>query len=348
MSSTTPEELGKAKLKATHGNMRVGDPVWIRNPDAKSEDIYLPAKLHSIATGTTVKIDTGKTKLEIPIDEIMPANNDTGKEDICTLLHLNEPSILDNVQSRFAKAEVYTWTSTILIAMNPFQARPELYTGEMQQKFSKLSPSSAPAHIYATVEKAFRGIQLTKYRPQALIISGTLRTCAAPPPHPPCRCTRSRIIRMPLGELPLSVLVRLSPLLPVCGPFCTPPGRPRHSPYVARCRRSMRWPVLRRNSLLWTSSRVLFSGESGAGKTFTNRLALSYLRYRAETNTGEVNKASETVAMVMSESNPIFEAFGNAKTVPAHSRTARAPHVPLGPAPGPLPATLYTHLSGPQ
>ena len=52
-----------------------------------------------------------------------------------------------------------------------------------------------------------------------------------------------------------------------------------------------------------------------AGKTFTNRLAMDYIRARSEGSMGaERNLAGEAVAEVLSYSNPILEAMGNAKT----------------------------------
>ncbi|XVF29233.1 hypothetical protein REPUB_Repub15cG0103400 [Reevesia pubescens] len=60
------------------------------------------------------------------------------------------------------------------------------------------------------------------------------------------------------------------------------------------------------------SQSILVSGESGAGKTETTKMLMRYLAYMG----GRANKAEErSVEQKVLESNPILEAFGNAKTV---------------------------------
>lgn len=56
------------------------------------------------------------------------------------------------------------------------------------------------------------------------------------------------------------------------------------------------------------SSSVIICGESGAGKTETTKLILSYLSRVASRTQGDA------VAQRIMESNPVMEAFGNAKT----------------------------------
>ncbi|XVE81493.1 hypothetical protein DITRI_Ditri15bG0068800 [Diplodiscus trichospermus] len=60
------------------------------------------------------------------------------------------------------------------------------------------------------------------------------------------------------------------------------------------------------------SQSILVSGESGAGKTESTKMLMCYLAYMG----GRANKSEErSVEQKVLESNPVLEAFGNAKTV---------------------------------
>ncbi|TVU11936.1 hypothetical protein EJB05_45547 [Eragrostis curvula] len=59
------------------------------------------------------------------------------------------------------------------------------------------------------------------------------------------------------------------------------------------------------------SNAILVSGESGAGKTETTKMLMRYLAYLG----GRVATEGRTVEQQVLESNPVLEAFGNAKTV---------------------------------
>ncbi|KAF8394312.1 hypothetical protein HHK36_020519 [Tetracentron sinense] len=59
------------------------------------------------------------------------------------------------------------------------------------------------------------------------------------------------------------------------------------------------------------SNSILVSGESGAGKTETTKMIMRYLAYLG----GRVATEGRTVEQQVLESNPVLEAFGNAKTV---------------------------------
>ncbi|KAK9684902.1 hypothetical protein RND81_10G241200 [Saponaria officinalis] len=59
------------------------------------------------------------------------------------------------------------------------------------------------------------------------------------------------------------------------------------------------------------SNAILVSGESGAGKTETTKMLMRYLAYLG----GRTGTEGRTVEQQVLESNPVLEAFGNAKTV---------------------------------
>lgn len=63
-----------------------------------------------------------------------------------------------------------------------------------------------------------------------------------------------------------------------------------------------------------TSQSIIVSGESGAGKTVAAKLILEYIA--AVSVSGLV---TENIKRIIVESNPVLEAFGNAKTLKNHN-----------------------------
>ena len=62
-------------------------------------------------------------------------------QDMTTLAYLNEPGVLDNLKARYVVDDIYTYTGSILIAVNPFARLPHLYgTHMMEQYRGELSP----------------------------------------------------------------------------------------------------------------------------------------------------------------------------------------------------------------
>lgn len=59
---------------------------------------------------------------------------------------------------------------------------------------------------------------------------------------------------------------------------------------------------------------ILISGESGAGKTESAKMVMQYLAHRSGSSFGDPTVAAAPIEQQILESNPLLEAFGNAKT----------------------------------
>lgn len=95
-------------------------------------------------------------------------NNDAAEVDnLVTLNHLNEPSILYCLEYRFNQDLIYTFTGPFLIAMNPFK-QLEIYSQQvfdMYQHFGLMKSQGTtdqmrmkplPPHVYSIADKAYR------------------------------------------------------------------------------------------------------------------------------------------------------------------------------------------------
>ncbi|KAL8112317.1 hypothetical protein AgCh_019861, partial [Apium graveolens] len=205
----------------TAGNFLVGAHVWVEDPTA----VWIDGQVTKVkGQEIEVKTSNGETVVAnkssiYPKDEDAPA---VGVDDMTKLSYLHEPGVLQNLATRYQHNEIYTYTGSILIAINPFQKLNHLYDGYMMEQYKGAPFGELSPHVFAIADVAFR----------AMVNEGK-------------------------------------------------------------------------------SNSILVSGESGAGKTETTKMLMHYLAYLG----GHKQTEGRTVEQQVLESNPVLEAFGNAKTV---------------------------------
>ena len=166
--------------------MEAGVSVWVLNPDASNEQIWLP--------GTVVEKTPRDCHFELKVEvsgggggsataELVFRSDDAGEvtevkrrnddtlglvPDLILLPHLHEPAILHALVARFDACQIYTYTGPILIAVNPFQ-RLELYTEEILESYYTAgimqsqgieTAEPMPPHVYAIAANAYQDMML--------------------------------------------------------------------------------------------------------------------------------------------------------------------------------------------
>ncbi|WJX79127.1 Myosin-6 [Trifolium repens] len=200
----------------------VGTHVWVED----SEVAWIDGEVLEL-NGEEIKVlcTSGKTVV-VKASDIFHKDTEVppcGVDDMTKLAYLHEPGVLNNLRSRYDINEIYTYTGSILIAVNPFVKLPHLYDSHMMAQYKGAGFGELSPHPFAVADTAYR-----------LMINEGI------------------------------------------------------------------------------SQSILVSGESGAGKTESTKLLMRYLAYmggRAAVAEGR------TVEQKVLESNPVLEAFGNAKTV---------------------------------
>uniref|UniRef100_G1LZM8 Myosin VIIB n=1 Tax=Ailuropoda melanoleuca TaxID=9646 RepID=G1LZM8_AILME len=154
---------------------KLGDHVWL-NP--------LSANKTSVAIGCIVK-ETKPGKILVEDDEgkehwiraedlatlsPMHPNSVQGVDDMIRLGDLNEAGMVHNLLTRYRQHKIYTYTGSILVAVNPFQVLP-LYTLEQVQLYCSHHMGELPPHVFAIANNCYFNMKRNK-RDQCCIISG--------------------------------------------------------------------------------------------------------------------------------------------------------------------------------
>ncbi|GAV27083.1 hypothetical protein PMKS-000544 [Pichia membranifaciens] len=98
-------------------------------------------------------------------------NLDDTADDLTTLSHLNEPSVLNSVKLRYYKKIIYTFSGIVLIAVNPFDKLENLYTQEIIQKYQNVKKNDNPPHLFAISDEAYKCMEKDSIS-QSIIVSG--------------------------------------------------------------------------------------------------------------------------------------------------------------------------------
>ncbi|XP_009449849.1 unconventional myosin-VI isoform X4 [Pan troglodytes] len=151
--------------------MEDGKPVWAPHPT----DGFQMGNIVDIGPDSlTIEPlnQKGKTFLAL-INQVFPAEEDSKKdvEDNCSLMYLNEATLLHNIKVRYSKDRIYTYVANILIAVNPYFDIPKIYSSEAIKSYQGKSLGTRPPHVFAIADKAFRDMKVLKMS-QSIIVSG--------------------------------------------------------------------------------------------------------------------------------------------------------------------------------
>ncbi|KAI4329848.1 hypothetical protein MLD38_028188 [Melastoma candidum] len=199
----------------------VGSSVWLEDLD----DAWIDGEVIEVKDDELKVLCTSGKTVEVKASAVFPKDTEvpsSGVDDMTKLAYLHEPGVLQNLRIRYDMNEIYTYTGSILIAVNPFRKLPHLYDGHMMAQYKGADIGELSPHPFAVADAAYR-LMIKDEKSQAILVSG----------------------------------------------------------------------------------------ESGAGKTETTKQLMRYLAYMG----GRAADEGRSVEQQVLESNPVLEAFGNAKTV---------------------------------
>ncbi|KAL1023382.1 hypothetical protein UPYG_G00040140 [Umbra pygmaea] len=151
--------------------LRKGDWVWVDS----GTGVPIGAEVKLTDTGQLQLIDDeGKEHKITPNKEDglrpMHPTSVKGVDDMIRLGDLNEAGLLRNLLVRHREGIIYTYTGSILVAVNPYQLLP-LYTTEQVHLYTDRRLGELPPHVFAIADSCFFNMRRNK-KDQCCVISG--------------------------------------------------------------------------------------------------------------------------------------------------------------------------------
>uniref|UniRef100_A0A182SCD0 Myosin-VIIa n=1 Tax=Anopheles maculatus TaxID=74869 RepID=A0A182SCD0_9DIPT len=160
-------------LQGDHDEEKRGDYIWIEPVSGREFDVAIGARVIS-AEGRRIQVrdDDGNEQWLTPERRIkaMHASSVQGVEDMISLGDLHEAGILRNLLIRYNENLIYTYTGSILVAVNPYQILP-IYTADQIKLYKERKIGELPPHIFAIGDNSYA--HMRRYgQDQCIVISG--------------------------------------------------------------------------------------------------------------------------------------------------------------------------------
>lgn len=143
--------------------------VWVKDPEKAFvrgwvvEDLPDERVLVQFETGAQVELD-----LE-DIDKVNPAKFDKA-DDMAELTHLNEASVIHNLQTRYQSDLIYTYSGLFLVTINPYCPLP-IYGNDYVRMYKGQAREDTRPHIFAVSDAAFRRL-VEEGENQSILVTG--------------------------------------------------------------------------------------------------------------------------------------------------------------------------------
>nr|CAN64315.1 hypothetical protein VITISV_036695 [Vitis vinifera] len=152
-------------------SLRKGSKVWVEDRElawVAAEVVDFVGKQVQVVTASRKKVWASNEKL-LPRDP--DAEDHGGVDDMTKLTYLNEPGVLYNLEIRYALNDIYTYTGSILIAVNPFTKLPHLYNVHMMEQYKGAQFGVLSPHVFAVADASYRAM-MNEARSQSILVSG--------------------------------------------------------------------------------------------------------------------------------------------------------------------------------
>ncbi|CAG9767592.1 unnamed protein product [Ceutorhynchus assimilis] len=151
----------------------VGDYVWVKQVTNGEFDIPIGGKVTTIESSRIKLLDDDGTQQYVSKQQVlklMHVTSEKGVDDMINLGDLQEYAILRNLHKRYKEKMIYTYTGTMLVAVNPYEFLP-IYTNALINEYKDKRFDELPPHIFAVGDNSYNDMKKTR-KDQCIVISG--------------------------------------------------------------------------------------------------------------------------------------------------------------------------------
>uniref|UniRef100_A0A663M3J3 Myosin VIIB n=1 Tax=Athene cunicularia TaxID=194338 RepID=A0A663M3J3_ATHCN len=153
----------------------MGDHVWLDTQSNSEFNVPIGAVVKDSDSGRILlEDDEGKehwiTARNMHMVHLMHPSSVQGVEDMINLGDLHEAGMVHNLLIRHQEQKIYTYTGSILVAVNPYQLLP-LYTVDQIRLYCNKRIGELPPHVFAIADNCYFNMKRNK-RDQCCVISG--------------------------------------------------------------------------------------------------------------------------------------------------------------------------------
>jgi myosin-5 len=170
-----------SRLRATNGNININNHDKNNNDKHASRTILVTLTVDDLEFApshlnqATVSLSYDSSDQETVCNANTWWNTREGipPDDLTSLTHLHEPSVVYCLQQHYQQDGIYTYTGQILLALNPFRILEGLYGDHIMEKYWQPNQlERPPPHIYAIAQDAYRSMMHNMGENQSILVSG--------------------------------------------------------------------------------------------------------------------------------------------------------------------------------
>ncbi|XP_058123713.1 myosin-VIIa-like isoform X2 [Anopheles ziemanni] len=151
----------------------LGEWVWLQQKNKDEFELPYAGRVLRTHEGRTLVVNDDGEEFWVKDKEIIKPMHVTSQKtvhDMITLGDLQEYAILRNLIVRYRQKQIYTYTGSMLVAINPYEILP-IYTYNEISLYRDKKMGELPPHIFAIGDSAYQEMKREK-RDQCIVISG--------------------------------------------------------------------------------------------------------------------------------------------------------------------------------